>query len=410
MITVDEALGLVLRHAKPLSARPVAAAEALGHVLAEDIVSDVDSPPYDKSMVDGYAVRSADLVGGRAELRLIEEIVAGSIPSRAVTAGGCTRIMTGAPVPDGADAVVMVERSGVAGPANDLIRIDVERLRAKQNILPRATSLRRGDVVLKIGRTLRPVELGLLAEVGRTTIRAIPAPRVAVLSTGNELVPAERAPVGSQIRNSNGPMLAAAVRRAGGIAVELGVARDEAGELRAKLAAGLECDVLVISGGVSAGVLDLVPGMLRELGVEEVFHKVRIKPGKPLWFGKRDRADGSATLVFGLPGNPVSSLVCFELFARPAMRHLSGKPGNSPVPTFMATLASDFTHRGDRPTYHPAQLELDGGQRQATVRPLEWAGSADLRGFARADALIVFPAGDRHYTAGETVSTISLDG
>jgi molybdopterin molybdotransferase len=262
----------------------------------------------------------------------------------------------------------------------------------------------RGDVVLKAGRQLRPAEIGVLAEVGRAQLRVIPRPSVAVLATGNELVPAEATPAAGQLRNSNGPLLLAAARAAGAQTVDLGIARDEKESLRQRIARGLQTDVLVISGGVSAGVLDLVPAALGELGVEQVFHKIKLKPGKPLWFGVLPGA-GVERLVFGLPGNPVSSLVCFELFVRPAIGRLAGR-GEVKLLEVSAALTIDHAHRGDRDTYHPARLQTSGGRYQ--VEPLRWHGSGDLRTLVEANALACFPAGERRYRAGETIRTLRL--
>jgi molybdopterin molybdotransferase len=218
-------------------------------------------------------------------------------------------------------------------------------------------------------------------------------------------------------------MLTAAVRLCGAQPIELGIVRDEPPSLRERLAQGLEADLLVVSGGVSAGDLDLVPEVLAELGVEAVFHKVRLKPGKPLWFGIRrgerpdasgSDASGSAeTLVFGLPGNPVSSFVCFEIFVRPAIARLAGQDPSAKLCSRPARLTSQFVHRGDRPTFHPALLETalletGHGQASSSVAPLRWAGSADLRGMAAANALIMFPAGDRTFAVGELVDVMPL--
>jgi molybdopterin molybdotransferase len=274
----------------------------------------------------------------------------------------------------------------------------------------RATSMAAGDVVLRSGHLLRPIELGVLAEVGRTEVRVVPRPRVAVLATGNELVPPEVKPGAGHIRNSNSPMLVAAARAAGAESFDLGIARDQLDSMQAMIAKGLEADVLVLSGGVSAGVLDLVPSVLKSLGVEQVFHKISIKPGKPLWFGvlrrERKNQDGEQgdTLVFGLPGNPVSSLVGFELFVRPALARLAGREFAAEYVS--ARLAAAFTHRGDRPTYHPAELKADAEQAVAT--PLRWKGSADLRTLSAANALLVFPAGDYTLAAGDEVRAMRL--
>jgi molybdopterin molybdotransferase len=239
-------------------------------------------------------------------------------------------------------------------------------------------------------------------------------PRIAILSTGDELVPTDQVPGPGQIRNSNGPMLAAAARRAGAVPRELGVARDQPQALREKIADGLGDDIFVLSGGVSAGVHDLAPGVFADLHVEQVFHKVRLKPGKPLWFGVQRRDDGTQTLVFGLPGNPVSTLVCFELFVRPAINALLGRAADidrltstsSVESRFRAKLTSAFSHRGERPTLHPAIWRSDDGT--PSVEPVCWFGSADLRGLTAANALIHFPAGDRDWPAGETVEILVL--
>ena len=407
MLTVDEALQSVLDHCRPLPARPVPLKEALGLLLAEEVASDIDSPPHDKSIVDGYALVAADLAGGSAELSVLEEVVAGANPTHTVRPGFATRIMTGAPIPPGADAVVMVERTelkaAAKGPDPDLVRIVDAPVTSGQNILRQGVSMRRGDVVLKAGTALRAVEIGLLAEVGRDPAAVIPRPRVAILSTGNELVAAAERPAAGQIRNSNGPMLTACVEAAGATAVSLGICRDNAAELRQAIERGLEVDVLVLSGGVSAGVLDLVPGALAELGVRQVFHKVRLKPGKPLWFGvlpSGSPGEAPDKLVFGLPGNPVSSLVGFELFVRPALQRLSGRDAVERAP-ISARLAAGFVHRGDRPTYHPAVCVQDSETTLAT--PLRWRGSADLRALASANALIHFPAGEQTYQPGDEV-------
>ncbi len=404
MLSVVEALHQVLEQARPKSAEQVLLADVLGLVLAEDMASDVDSPPHDKSVVDGYAVRGADLVNGRAELHVLEEIIAGAVPTQVVKPAHCSRIMTGAPVPEGADSIVMVERTKLAATC---VEIDDERFSIGQNVMRKAASLRKGEVVLRAGAELGPAEIGLLAEVGRANVSVVGPVRVAALATGNELVPHNQTPSVGQIRNSNGPMLTAAVRRVGATPVDLGIARDNASDLRALITEGLKHDVLVLSGGVSAGVLDLVPAVLAELRVEQVFHKIRLKPGKPLWFGVwNDMGSENRCLVFGLPGNPVSSFVCFELFVKPAIARLAGRPWTPPHPTRSAKLSTAFQQRGDRATYHPAVLTSSGDG--LLVEPIAWKGSADLRGFMGANALAVFPPGERSYAIGETVEVLPL--
>ena len=395
MIEVDAALEAVLGRAATLPAETVSPAGALGRLLADPVESDIDSPPYTKALMDGYAVRSPDCATP-ATLTVIEEVGAGRVPTRAVGAGQATRIMTGAPIPDGADAVVPQEETEAAGNAVRVRRA----VPAGEWVLPRGREMRAGEVVVPAGTRLTPQAIGLLAAVGRATVRVHRTARIAVLATGDELVEHGEKPGPGQIRNSNGPMLCALVVRAGADVEYLGVGRDDRPALGRLIAQGLErADVLVLAGGVSAGKFDLVPDVLKELGVAPHFHKVRLKPGKPLFFGSRgDR------LVFGLPGNPVSSFVGFELFVRPALRKMMGD-GN-PGPTFVPLpLAAAFSATNDRPTYAPARLETNGGLR---VRPGEWFGSADLRGLLTADSLVSLPAGPVAYQAGEPVPVLML--
>lgn len=402
MIAVREALELVLAQAQPGWSERVDLELALGRVLASPVVSDVESPPHDKSIVDGFALRAADLVSGVAELSIVEAIMAGMTPKRAIGPGEAARIMTGAPIPAGADCVVMIERTLPVNAGR--VRIEDTALRAGQNIVRRAAVMRAGDEVIAQGTTLRAIEIGLLAEIGQQQVKVAWQPTVAILSTGNELVPYNQVPGIGQIRNSNGPMLAAAVERAGGRYLDLGISRDDRAHLRTAIQEGLDVDILLVSGGVSMGDLDLTPGLFRELGVEEVFHKVRLKPGKPLWFGVRHGE--RPTLVFGLPGNPVSSLVCFELFARPAMRRFLGEAQCEPTRQ-VARLSKPFRQRGERDTYAPAFAAWDA--QGLAVTPLPSQGSGDLRALVAANALAIFPQGDCEYAAGECVEVITLD-
>lgn len=400
MLTVEEALAQILADVDPLAGQFTPLEESLGRVLAVDLSSDIDSPPHDKSMVDGYAVKIADVNQHPVSLPVNEEITAGQVPTRELTAGTTSRVMTGAPVPAGAEAMVMIEETELeeteAGP---LVRIPGQQISPGANILLQGTSIRRGDQVLTAGTRIRPLEIGLLAEIGQASVCCIPVPRVAVLSTGNELVSASEVPAAGQIRNSNGPMLSAQARRCQADVISLGIGRDDQAELEELIQAGLDADILVLSGGVSAGVLDLVPAALAAQGVNEVFHKVELKPGKPLWYGRADH-DGRRSHVFGLPGNPVSSLVCFELFVRPLVDRLAGRASIG-MRCRQAQLQGHFRQRGNRPTFHPACYEE--GKQGGMVEPVRWQGSADQRALTTANCLAYFSAGQEEFSPGTAV-------
>ncbi len=400
LLSVAEAQQIVLQHARPLEPiRCFLDPGSVGVVLAEDVASDVDMPPHDKAMMDGYAVRSDDLAGGTTVFSVPEEVTAGKVPRFSLQAGQATRIMTGAPIPEGADAVVPVERTRSL--PNDQVEIACGPPKPGQHIMPLGQEMRRGDIVLRAGSVLRPPELGVLATVGRTSVRAWPVPGVAVLCTGDELVEAPQLPGPGQIRNGNGPTIAAQVKLAGCKPTYLGIAGDSREGLEPLIAEGLSSHVLVLAGGVSAGKLDLVPGVLREMGVEPLFHKVEMKPGRPVYFGIRNDA-----LIFGLPGNPVSAFVCFELFVRPALRRLAGR--TDPLSHMLsATLTEDFTYRTDRPTYHPAWLEAREAGWQ--VRAIPWHGSPDLRGLTGANCFVLFLPEREHHHAGEKCMVLRMD-
>jgi len=399
MLSVAEAQELVMQRARPLPPRTASLSPpALGLVLAEDVQSDLDMPPWDKAMMDGYAVRSEDLAEGTAVLAVVEEIMAGQVPKKVLGSGQAARIMTGAPVPGGADAVVMVERT--RGLDDGGVWIE-DRPKPRQHILARGREMQRGETVVRAGACLRPQEFGVLAAVGRSSAKVHPAPHVAILPTGDEIVEIDTVPGPGQIRNSNGNMLLAQVSRAGAIPRLLGIARDQIEHLRSLVSEGLKADVLVLCGGVSAGERDLVPGVLGEMGVEAVFHKVAMKPGKPVFFGVR-----GDTLVFGLPGNPVSSYVCFELFVRPALRRLQGHAEPGPF-LVQARLADDLAHRSDRPTYHPGLLLSTGESWE--IKPVPWFGSPDLRGLLQSNAFIVLPPGEHKFKAGQSFPVLKVE-
>jgi len=396
MIRHDDALAIVLEHTPTLEAVDVDIVEAEGAVLAEDVASDVDLPPFDKSAMDGYAVRAADVASTPVELDVIEEIRAGVAPTKRIEAGTCAKIMTGAPVPAGADAVVMVENTEPAsGGRVRIVRADP----AHADICARGEDVARGATVLEAGHPVRRQEVGLLASVGRRRVRVHRRPSVAVLATGDELVDIEETPGPGQIRDANSWSLLASCRRAGVTADHLGVARDTEADLRAKIAEGLRRDVLLVSGGVSMGDWDLVPGIFREAGVTTHFETVAMKPGKPTVFATRGRR-----VIFGLPGNPVSTLVAFRLFVWPAVRKMMGHPLPSPPP-LAAMLVSPLRVGGRRTRFAPVTLRWeDAGY---VAEPVPTHGSADLVAFCRANALAVLEPGA--HEAGSRVPAVTLD-
>lgn len=422
MLSVREALDTILEQVQPFPPSPIPLAEALGLVLAEDVVSDQDSPPFDKSLMDGFALRTADVTQDPSTLRVVEEVMAGAVPRRTLNLGEATQIMTGAPIPEGADAVVRVEDTELhetpEGPTTVTVRSGP--IRPGANIQRQGTSMKRGDLVLSAGHRLRPPELGILAELGRPTIAVRRRPRVAVLATGDELVLVSESPGPGEIRNSNETMLAAQIELAGGVPVPLGIARDEPAHLQERILAGLQCDMLLLSGGVSMGKRDLVPSELEKAGVRRMLHRVRVKPGKPVWFGVLDGShaalaqDEPATgsvgddsvsrqrtgrrYVFGLPGNPVSSMVCFELFVRPVLSRLLGVRQPKPA-AIRARLLVEHKVHSRRPMYHPARLDwLESGP---AVTPIVWQGSSDLKATVEANAMVLLPEGEKTYESGD---------
>jgi molybdopterin molybdotransferase len=396
MIGPHEALGIVLGQAPRLDAVLVPLAEAVGCVLAERVASDTDLPPFDKSAMDGYAVRAADVGRLPADLAVIEELPAGTAPARPLAPGTCAKTMTGAPVSPGAGLVIPVEDTETLLDGRvRILRADVGRT----HICLRGEDVRRGETVLDAGSVLRPQEIALLASVGRDPAPVFRRPRVAVLATGEELVPVSAVPGPGQIRNANSSSLLACCRAAGVPADDLGVARDEKADLRAKITEGLARDVLIVSGGVSMGQWDFVPKVLQEAGVTIHFATVRMKPGKPTVFGTR-----RGCAVFGLAGNPVSTLVGFHLFVRPCLRKMMGRPDAVPE-AIEARLLAPANAKDDRVTFQPAVLRREAGG--WTARPVETHGPADLVGFSKANGLIVLDSG--RYEAGERVPAMLFE-
>ncbi|MGD0045748.1 MAG: gephyrin-like molybdotransferase Glp [Bryobacteraceae bacterium] len=379
-----------VRQARELPAvEDVALHAAAGRVLAADVTADRDSPALDRSARDGYAVRAADLPG---ELEVIGEVRAGERFSGAVGPGQAVEIMTGAPVPAGADAVVMVENTR---PASGRVRID-RGAQPGQAINPRGAEAAAGERVLRAGTRLDYTGIAALAAFGHSRVPVYCRPTVAILATGDELVEVAETPAEFQIRNSNAHSLAAQVVRAGGAPVTLPLARDTVEQTHLMVSRGLEADLLLISGGVSAGKYDLVEEVLAGFGAEFYFDRVLIQPGQPLVFG---RVLGK--FFFGLPGNPASTMVTFEVFARAALELLGGQTETALAMPW-ARLTREFRHRAGLTRFLPALLTSDG----AEVTPVEWHGSGDVPALTRANAFLVADPNHPVYAAGEWIRVL----
>jgi molybdopterin molybdotransferase len=393
LLTREAALELVLQHSRPLGTEEVSIGEAFGRVLGEDARAVVDLPPFPSSAMDGFAIRAADTPG---RLPVVARVAAGAPAARALQAGKAMAIATGGVVPEGADSVIPIE--DVVENDNN---IDIsETVVQGDNVRPRGGDVAAGEVVVPRGARLGAAQVGALAAAGLDRVACSRRPRVAVLATGTELRgPGETLGPG-EIYEANGVLVAAALAPAGADIEALPAVADDESAHRAALERGLEADVLVTSGGVSVGPHDLVRSILRELGVEEVFWGVAVKPGKPLAFGVRGE-----TLVFGLPGNPVSSLVGCELFVRPALLALQG--ATAPGPVFReGRLASAVRRNAQRDEFVRARSR--GSENGVMLEPVTGQESHMIVRAAAADALVFAPRGDGELTAGEAVLYLPL--
>ena len=387
---------------------------AAGRVLSECVTADRDLPPFPRSTRDGYAVRSADLSALPATLDVIGEIKAGESLDRipaSIASGQAASIMTGAPVPAGADAVVMVEYTAALDH-----RVEITRSVAPgENIVPRGAEAREGATLLDRGFRLNPAAIALAASAGKSRLPVYKRPRVAVLTTGDEIVDVDTKPGPTQIRNSNSFSLAAQIQQAGGEPVVLPIAPDELQGLRRLIAEGLKSDLLLLTGGVSMGRYDLVEQALSEMQAEFFFTGAKIQPGRPVVFGRclaEARGTGTAadespaTYFFGLPGNPVSTMVTFELFARPMLEALAGRAPHNLL-FLHARLKKEIRTRTGLQRFLPAILS--GEFDQAEVELVPWQGSGDIAAIARANCYIVILPDREHLAAGEWVSVMKVD-
>lgn len=401
MIDVDEAHRVLMANVKVGPVVEVPLQEALFRTLAEPIVSDMDHPPFDRAVMDGYAVRARDVTQTPVSLRVVGQIPAGASPETSLQAGEAMQINTGAPIPAGADAVVRVEHT-VKAPDANLVEIR-ETVAAGKFITARGTYRGAGETALDARTLLTPLEIGVAASVGAARIKVYAKPTVSVLATGNELVGIDQVPEGPQIRNSNQPLLDALIRSAHAAPVLLDTASDDREVLRGLIQEGLRSDMLCVTGGISMGAFDFVPEVLISLGATFHIHKMAIKPGRPSIFATMP--DG--TPVFALPGNPISALVGFELLVRPALAAQQGRSGVLPR-LVSATLKGAISAIRDRRTFVPARASVDD-RGQWVAETLSWHGSGDALGVATANALIVRPPRADRAADGATVSIMLLD-
>ncbi|WP_158824456.1 gephyrin-like molybdotransferase Glp [Granulicella sp. S156] len=408
VLPFNEALAEVLSHASGLAAprevESLPLLETSGRVLAQSIAAERDQPPFDRSTRDGYAVRAVDIGAGRM-LHVIGSVRAGDRwTGQPLTQGEAIEIMTGAPLPAGADAVLMVEHTTVA---EEVLRVAEGRLlRSGENVVPRGAEAHTGDSLLPVGRPLGAAELAVAASCGCASLQVFTRPNVAIVATGDELVELDATPEPWQIRNSNSYALASLVRAEGGIAQRLAIAHDTLADLRERIAQGREADLLLLSGGVSMGKYDLVEQVLAESGAEFLFTGALIQPGKPVVFGRLPGPGKSPrqwTYFFGLPGNPVSTQVCFHLFVAPLLKALAGR--SDLAPRFVEARLAEDVKGGARVTrFLPAELVSTWDA--VTVHVVGWQGSGDVAANARGNCYAVLPADVETFHAGETVRVL----
>jgi molybdopterin molybdotransferase len=403
MISVEEAFQHIIGHFRPLPAERVPLNEALDRVLVDELSSPENVPAFDNSAMDGYAVRRADVLEAREDnpiaLRVLADLAAGYTAKVKVEPGTAIRIMTGAPIPEGADAVVMREETREAPKAENSVEILVAPEEA-ENIRRAGEDIRRGSRVMPAGAVVSPAAIGVMASIGLVKVEVVRRPRVALLATRDELVEVGQPLQPGQIRASSSYALEALIRQMGAVPVNLGIAKDDPVDLRVKILKGTQCDMLITTGGVSVGDYDLVKEILADVGQMNLW-KVNKQPGKPQAIGVID-----GTPVVGLPGNPVSSLVAFEVFVRPAIRRMQGHKRLHKPPTQVELLGA-YDKRNERRQFLRAQVHMKKNAFIATLGGAQ--GSHQLSGVARANGLVVLPEGKRQYAAGDHVDGFLLD-
>lgn len=397
MIPVSKALKILHRESKPLGSERIDLADAVNRVLAEDIIADTDLPPFDRSQMDGYAVKAADTQSTPVTLKIVGESAAGRGWHKTLKKGEAVRIMTGAPVPSGSDAVQKIE---LANEENGLVTIH-QPTEPGRFIIKKAAEIKKGKTVVRKGEILTPANIAVPAAFGYAIIKVSKRPRVAIFSTGTEIVEIDKKPKRDQIRNSNSLMLATLCQASGADPHIFPIIADDISDLKSQISNAVKnADILITTGGVSVGKYDLTKLALQQLGAEIFFDKVALKPGKPTIFGKLQN-----TFVLGLPGNPVSAAVTFYLFVRLMIKKMQGAI-ESHLPTGYATVSRRTKGTKERDSYLPARMEF-GRDGTLAVSPLRWYGSSDFVGFAAANALVFVPKG-RTVEPGDTAKIVLL--
>ena len=386
MIPYNEAINTVLDTGFTMPVEQVDLHDSLGRILAEDVKSDINMPPFDKAAMDGFAIRESDIDN---ELEIIETIAAGQAPQKKVESGKAAKIMTGAPVPDGADFVIQVELSEMT--SDTTVKFTGH---PRNNIIYKAEDVKTGDVVLKKGQKIDARHIAVMASVGCYNPVVYKKPVIGVISTGNELVEPDIKPSSSQIRNSNGHQLVAQIMQCNAIPEYIGIVKDTYEDLYQAVKQGVEkCDILLLTGGVSMGEFDFVPKIMNDLGIKILFNRVAVQPGKPTTFGKREDK-----FIFGLPGNPVSSFVQFEIFVKPLIRKITEQKLNETI--INLPLAKDYKRKkGERKAFIPVNITETG-----EVMPAEYHGSAHIYSLPGADAFAVIEKGVKELKKGDLVN------
>jgi molybdopterin molybdotransferase len=393
MISVNEALQIILENGSALSSQIIPVETALSFALVNDIKSDRPFPPFNRVAMDGFAVRSTDFTDHTMEFNIIGQVQTGVSSDLVVKPGEAIRIMTGAPCPQGADAVVKIENATILG---DKVQLREEKMKPGLNIATRGEDAEKGKTLIKAGSPLSTAGIAICASVGIPRVEVFRKPRVKIISTGTEIVSPVEAPLEHQIRDCNSYTLRALSRSSILESQFLGIGEDDLAVLGKMIRDGLDSDILMLSGGVSMGEFDHIPHLLSENGVTNLFHNVRVKPGKPLWFGKTEKG----TFVFGLPGNPVSVQTCFRIFVEPLIRKLSGY--TNPLHRFLRLpLTEQVRSKSDREHFMPGILAIS--ESSTSVQPIYIKGSGDFSNFEPSQGLFAFPAEKKELEAGDLV-------